>query len=222
MPRAFPGDVVCEALEALGCKAFIFGTPVVSDGETMGTKAMRYSLPSRELITDCIETMHEAYHADAIVSLGGCDKTIPASLMPLARTNAVGITLYGGSVRPGSLGARKLNGARGEPPRVVLPPLPVTLAVGHVFEAIGELGAGRIDAKQLHDIECCAVPGHGACGGMFTANTMAAALEVRARPPPPPPPPRSHPPKPAAPAHRPWAWRLPGAPPLRRWASVEP
>ena len=109
--------------------------------------------------------MHEAYHADAIVSLGGCDKTLPASLMPLARTNAIGLTLYGGTVRAG--------------PRACFAPFDGReLNAGSPYEAIGGLHAGLLDADQFDMVECCAIPGAGACGGMFTANTMASCIEA--------------------------------------------
>ena len=101
----------------------------------------------------------QAYQADAIVSLGGCDKTLPASLMPLARRDAIGITLYGGTISPGNL--------RG-----------TDLTAGDTYEAIGRLGSGAIDEEEFKAIECCAIPGAGACGGMFTANTMSSVIEA--------------------------------------------
>src|SRR3989338_841818 len=126
----------------------------------MGMEGMKYSLVSRELIGDCIETMHEAYMADGIITLSGCDKTIPAALIPLARNNSIGLTLYGGSIRPGHLGDRK------------------DLTVVSIFEAVGQYGAGKIDEKELHDVECASCPNFGACGGMYTANTMSSAIEA--------------------------------------------
>ena len=94
-------QIVSRELERLGFKAYYIGTPVVTDGESMGMEGMKYSLPSRDLIADCIETMMEAYACDAVITLSGCDKTIPGALMPIARRNAIGITLYGGSILPG-------------------------------------------------------------------------------------------------------------------------
>lgn len=153
------GKIIEEEIEREGGKAYIFGTPVVTDGEAMGMEGMKYSLVSRDLIADCVETMTEAYRSDGVISLSGCDKTIPASLMPLARTNAIGITLYGGSIRPG-----KLHGE--------------DLTVVSIFEAVGAHGAGKITDEQLHDVECASCPGNGACGGMYTANTMASCIEA--------------------------------------------
>lgn len=153
------GNIVSREVEKAGGKPIIFGTPVVTDGETMGMEGMKYSLVSRELIADCIETMHEAYAADGILALSGCDKTIPASLIPLARNNSIGITLYGGSIRPGHLRGRDLT-------------------IVSTFEAVGAVGAGKMSEEELHEIECKSCPGNGACGGMYTANTMASAIEA--------------------------------------------
>lgn len=153
------GDIVTKEVEKAGGKPIIFGTPVVTDGETMGMEGMKYSLVSRELIADCIETMHEAYAADGALTLSGCDKTIPAALIPLARNNSIGLTLYGGTILPG-----KHNGK--------------DLTIVSTFEAVGAYGAGKMDEKELHEIECKSCPGNGACGGMYTANTMASAIEA--------------------------------------------
>lgn len=153
------GDIVCNAVEQEGGKPIIFGTPVVTDGETMGMEGMKYSLVSRELIADCIEMMHEAYAADGILTLSGCDKTIPAALIPLARNNSIGLTLYGGTILPGKLHGKDLT-------------------VVSIFEAVGAHSAGKISDKELHDVECNSCPGNGACGGMYTANTMASAIEA--------------------------------------------
>lgn len=154
------GDIVAKEIEDFGGKSILFGTPVVTDGETMGTEGMKYSLVSRELIADCIEMMQEAYATDGTITLSGCDKTIPAALIPLARNNSIGITLYGGSIRPGHLGDKH------------------DLTVVSIFEAVGQYSAGKIDEKQLHDVECSSCPNYGACGGMYTANTMATAIEA--------------------------------------------
>src|SRR6185437_10278380 len=120
---------------------------------------MKYSLVSRELIADCIEMMHEGYAADGILTLSGCDKTIPAALIPLARSNAIGLTLYGGSILPGRLHGQDLT-------------------IVSIFEAVGKFSAGGIDAAELHKVECHSCPGSGSCGGMYTANTMASAIEA--------------------------------------------
>ncbi|MCL5798190.1 MAG: dihydroxy-acid dehydratase [Patescibacteria group bacterium] len=153
------GEIVKDEIEKGGGKAFIFGTPVVSDGESMGTSGMKYSLVSRELIADSIETMHESYMADGIITLSGCDKTIPGALMPLARNNSIGLTLYGGSILPG-----RYNGK--------------DLTIVSTFEAIGAHAAGKMSDYEFRQIECHSCPGAGACGGMFTANTMSSAIEA--------------------------------------------
>jgi dihydroxy-acid dehydratase len=153
------GDLLQKRIEATGGKAFVFGTPVISDGETMGTSGMRYSLVSRDLIADCIETMHEGYLADGMLTIGGCDKSIPGALMPILRNNSVGVMLYGGSILPG-----KLDGS--------------DLTVISSFEAIGARAMDKIDDAQLERVEKASCPGSGACGGMFTANTMASIIEA--------------------------------------------
>jgi len=153
------GDIVQQAIEAAGGKAIVFGTPVVSDGISMGSEAMKYSLVSREVIADGIELMTEGYRVDAVITLSGCDKTIPAALMPIARNDLVGLTLYGGSILPGEYRGKALN-------------------IVSAFEAIGAHCAGKIDAEELHAIECRACPGAGSCAGMYTANTMASAIEA--------------------------------------------
>jgi dihydroxy-acid dehydratase len=153
------GDLLQNEIEVAGGKVIIFGTPVVSDGISMGTEAMKYSLVSREVIADAIELMTEGYRVDGVITLSGCDKTIPAALMPIARNNLVGLTLYGGSILPGKYEGEELN-------------------IVSAFEGVGAHAAGKIDRRQLHGIECNACPGAGACGGMYTANTMAAAIEA--------------------------------------------
>eukprot|EP00040_Diaphanoeca_grandis_P026092 m.145535 g.145535 ORF g.145535 m.145535 type:complete len:613 (-) comp30444_c0_seq6:566-2404(-) len=155
------GDVIREHLEKSGAKAFICGTPVIGDGQAQGNEGMRYSLPSRDLIADCIELMHEGYRADSLITIGGCDKSQPAAVMPLARGNYIGLTLYGGSILAGQHPQSK-----------------IMLDAGNVFEAVGSVGVGAIDIEELVNIECNAMPGAGACGGMFTANTMAASIEA--------------------------------------------
>ncbi len=153
------GDMAFDEIERAGGKPITFGTPVISDGETMGTEGMKYSLVSRELIADAIEMMHEGYMADGILTLSGCDKTIPAALMPLARNNSIGVTLYGGTILPGKLDGKDLT-------------------VVSIFEAVGQRSAGKISDEELHAVECNSCPGNGSCGGMYTANTMALAIEA--------------------------------------------
>lgn len=153
------GGILAKEVEAAGGKPILFGTPVISDGETMGMEGMKYSLPSRDLIADCIETMHEGYAADGIVTLSGCDKSIPGALMPILRNNGIGLTLYGGTILPGRY--------KGE-----------DLTIVSAFEAIGSHAAGRIDDRELREVECRSCPGAGSCGGMYTANTMASVIEA--------------------------------------------
>lgn len=153
------GDIVFQEVEKASGKPILFGTPVVTDGQSMGMEGMKYSLVSRDLIADCIETMHEAYSADGLITLSGCDKTIPAALMAIARNNSIGITLFGGTILPGKLKDKDLN-------------------IVSIFEAVGKYSAGKISASQLEEIETHSCPGCGACGGMYTANTMASAIEA--------------------------------------------
>ena len=136
-----------------------FNTISISDGITMGTAGMRASLISREVIADSIELVARGNGFDAVVALVGCDKTIPGAVMALARLNIPGLVLYGGSIAPGHVDGKDLT-------------------VQDVFEAIGAFGAGRLDAGGLRRIEDGACPGAGACGGQFTANTMAAVCEL--------------------------------------------
>lgn len=171
------GDLVCEAVEEAGGKPVIFGTPIVTDGEAQGMEAMRYSLCSRDLIADCIETMHEAYRADAMITLSGCDKTQPATLMPIARSNQIGLTLYGGTMLPGMPGDPRHCCGKSAIPEDS-PFYGRGLHPGSPYEATGALVAGLISEEEMHEIECCSIPGSGACGGMFTANTMSSAIEA--------------------------------------------
>lgn len=153
------GELAAKIIEQTEGKPIIFGTPVVTDGETMDTEGMKYSLVSRELIADCIETMQEAYNSDATLTLSGCDKTIPAALIPLARNNSIGLTLYGGTILPGKHDGKDLT-------------------IVSIFEAVGAYAAGKMTDKEFHEIECKSCPGNGSCGGMYTANTMASAIEA--------------------------------------------
>jgi dihydroxy-acid dehydratase len=152
-------DIVSCELESLGMKAYYMGSPVVTDGEAMGTEGMKYSLPSRDLIADCFETMMEAYSCDAVITLSGCDKTIPGALMPIARRNSIGITLYGGSTLPGSYKGQDVD-------------------IISLFEAIGAYSAGKISEEDFEGVEANIVPTCGSCGAMYTANTMATAIEA--------------------------------------------
>jgi dihydroxy-acid dehydratase len=153
------GAELKNTLSANESMPLTFGTPVVSDGIAMGVEGMKYSLVSRDLIADCIETMINAYFCDGAITIGGCDKTIPGAVMPLARTNVPGIFVYGGTILPGKYKGNDLT-------------------IVSTFEAIGAYGAGKIDEKELKEIECHSCPGAGACGGMFTANTMSCSLEA--------------------------------------------
>ena len=147
-----------EGVRAAGGTPMEFNTVAISDGITMGTEGMKASLISRELIADSMELMARGYFFDAMVTLVACDKTIPAGAMALLRLNLPGLLVYGGSIMPGRLGDRDLT-------------------IQDVYEAVGEHAAGKITDDELKAIEDFACPGAGACGGQFTANTMALALE---------------------------------------------
>jgi dihydroxy-acid dehydratase len=163
MPCNFNNRVLAasvkEGIRAAGGTPMELNTIAISDGITMGTSGMRASLVSRELIADSIELVASAHQFDALVVISGCDKTIPGTVMALARLDIPGLMLYGGSIRPGR--------HRG-----------VEVTIQQVFEAVGAHAAGRIDERELHELEDAASPGAGACGGQFTANTMAMAFEV--------------------------------------------
>ena len=146
---------------AAGGKAIIFGTITVSDGISMGTPGMRYSLVSREVIADSIETVAGAEGFDALVTIGGCDKNMPACVMAMARLNRPAVFVYGGTILPG-----------------IHPETKKECDVVSVYEAIGQHAANKLDDAGLHKIEACSVPGPGSCGGMYTANTMASAIEA--------------------------------------------
>ncbi len=150
---------VKEGIRAAGGTPFEFNTVSAHDGITMGTEGMKTSLISRDLITDSIELMARAYYFDAMVVLCGCDKTIPAAAMALARINIPGVAFYGGTIMPGHW--------RGK-----------DYAVGSIFEAIGAVAAGKMSEADLHELEQVICPGPGACGGQYTANTMATVLEI--------------------------------------------
>jgi dihydroxy-acid dehydratase len=153
------GERAKEGIRAAGGTPIEFNTIVVSDGIAMGTDGMRASLVSREVIADSIELAVLGHSLDAVVVLAGCDKTLPAAAMALARLDRPGLVLYGGSIRPGRVAGRDVT-------------------IQDVFEAVGACAAGRMSEAELADLEAGACPGAGACGGQFTANTMATAFEV--------------------------------------------
>jgi len=163
MPCNFNNRVLAarvkEGIRAAGGTPMELNTIAISDGITMGTLGMRASLVSRELIADSIELVASAHAFDALVTISGCDKTIPGTVMALARLNIPGLMLYGGSIRPGRY--------RGQ-----------DVTIQQVFEAVGEYAAHKITEEELHALEEVASPGAGACGGQFTANTMAMAFEA--------------------------------------------
>ncbi|HET9523714.1 MAG TPA: dihydroxy-acid dehydratase [Terrimicrobiaceae bacterium] len=142
-----------------GGKATIFNTITISDGISMGTEGMKYSLVSREVIADSIETVVGCQGFDGFVAIGGCDKNMPGCCIAMARLNRPAVFVYGGTILPGCLNGRNLD-------------------IVSVFEAVGAEAAGKIDKKEMHAVESCAIPGPGSCGGMYTANTMASAIEA--------------------------------------------
>jgi len=148
-----------EAIRQSGGMPQMFGTITVSDGISMGTQGMKYSLVSREVIADSIETACNAQSMDGVCAIGGCDKNMPGAMLAIARMNIPAIFIYGGTIKPG-----KLNGE--------------DLTVVSAFEAVGQLASGKITKKRLNDVEKNCIPGAGSCGGMFTANTMSAVIEV--------------------------------------------
>src|SRR5580658_4611722 len=153
------GELAREAAagaDAAGGKSIVFNTITVADGISMGSPGMRYSLVSREVIADSIETVAGAEGFDGLVAIGGCDKNMPGCAMAIARLNRPAVFVYGGTIRPG---AQRRD-------------------IVSVFEAVGGRAAGAISAAQLLEVERTAIPGPGSCGGMYTANTMASALEA--------------------------------------------
>jgi len=163
MPCNFNNRVLAakvkQGIRAAGGTPMELNTIAISDGITMGTSGMRASLVSRELIADSIELVASAHAFDALVTISGCDKTIPGTVMALARLNIPGLMLYGGSIKPGHY-----KGAE--------------VTIQQVFEAVGAYASGKITEAELHELEEAASPGAGACGGQFTANTMAMAFEA--------------------------------------------
>jgi len=148
-----------RGVDEAGGKAVPFGTLTISDGISMGTEGMKYSLVSREVIADSIETVVGCQGFDGVIAIGGCDKNMPGCLIALARLNRPSVFVYGGTIRMGQLGDQSLD-------------------VVSVFEAVGAHAAGTITSKKLTQIESAAIPGPGSCGGMYTANTMASAVEA--------------------------------------------
>ena len=148
-----------EATRMAGGMPQTFGTITVSDGISMGTEGMKYSLVSREVIADAIETACNGQSMDGVLAVGGCDKNMPGAMLAMARMNIPSIFVYGGTIKPGKLGG-------------------CDLTVVSAFEAVGQITSGKIDEEQLTAIEKNACPGAGSCGGMFTANTMSAAIET--------------------------------------------
>jgi len=148
-----------EAIRSSGAMPQMFGTITVSDGISMGTQGMKYSLVSREVIADSIETACNAQSMDAVCAIGGCDKNMPGAMLAIARMNIPSIFIYGGTIKPG-----KLDGE--------------DLTVVSAFEAVGQLTSGKISEERLNKVEKNCIPGAGSCGGMFTANTMSAVIEV--------------------------------------------
>ena len=147
-------------VDKAGGKAIIFNTITISDGISMGTEGMKYSLVSREVIADSIETVVGCQGFDGLVAIGGCDKNMPACVMAMARLNRPAVFVYGGTILPGCLTNGRL------------------VDVVSVFEAVGQEAAGAISSKEREQVESCAIPGPGSCGGMYTANTMASAIEA--------------------------------------------
>jgi dihydroxy-acid dehydratase len=148
-----------SAARAAGAMPQLFGTITVSDGISMGTEGMKYSLVSREVIADSIETACAAQSMDGIVAIGGCDKNMPGAMIAIARMNIPGIFVYGGTIKPGHYAGRDLT-------------------VVSAFEAVGQYSAGKIDDRELGEVERRSCPGMGSCGGMFTANTMSSVFEA--------------------------------------------
>jgi dihydroxy-acid dehydratase len=152
-------DAAVAGIEEAGGNAQIFGTPTISDGMAMGTEGMKYSLVSREVIADCIETCVGGQWMDGVLVVGGCDKNMPGGMMGMLRANVPSIYVYGGTILPGHYKGRDLN-------------------IVSVFEAVGQFTAGQMTEEDFCQIERRAIPGTGSCGGMYTANTMSSAFEA--------------------------------------------
>ncbi|WP_206953598.1 dihydroxy-acid dehydratase [Trinickia acidisoli] len=152
-------DAAVAAVSEAGANAQTFGTPTISDGMSMGTEGMKYSLVSREVIADCVETCVQGQWMDGVVVIGGCDKNMPGGMIALARMNVPGIYVYGGTIRPGHWKGKDLT-------------------IVSSFEAVGEFTAGRMSKEDFDGIEQNACPTTGSCGGMYTANTMSSSFEA--------------------------------------------
>jgi dihydroxy-acid dehydratase len=152
-------DAAMGELKAIGANPQVFGTPTISDGMAMGTEGMKYSLVSREVIADCIETCVGGQWMDGVLTIGGCDKNMPGAMMGMIRANVPGIFVYGGTILPGRYKGQDLN-------------------IVSVFEAVGQFSAGKMSEEDFCQIEKRAIPGSGSCGGMYTANTMSSAFEA--------------------------------------------
>ncbi len=152
-------DAAVEGIEAAGGNAQIFGTPTISDGMAMGTEGMKYSLVSREVIADCVETCVGGQWMDGVLVVGGCDKNMPGGMMGILRANVPAIYVYGGTILPGRYKDQDLN-------------------IVSVFEAVGQFSAGNMSKTDFDEIERRAIPGSGSCGGMYTANTMSSSFEA--------------------------------------------
>ncbi len=152
-------DAAVIAIKAAGGNPQTFGTPTISDGMSMGTEGMKYSLISREVIADCVETVVQGQWMDGVMVIGGCDKNMPGGMMGIVRANVPAIYVYGGTIKPGNWKGKDLT-------------------VVSVFEAVGEFSRQRMSQEDFEGIERNAVPGTGSCGGMFTANTMSSSFEA--------------------------------------------
>jgi dihydroxy-acid dehydratase len=152
-------DAAVDAIKAAGANPQVFGTPTISDGMAMGTEGMKYSLVSREVIADCVETCVGGQWMDGLLVIGGCDKNMPGGMMGMLRANVPAIYVYGGTILPGRYKGQDLN-------------------IVSVFEAVGQFSAGKMSEEDFYEIEKRAIPGSGSCGGMYTANTMSSAFEA--------------------------------------------
>ena len=152
-------DAAVEGLRAAGANPQIFGTPTISDGMAMGTEGMKYSLVSREVIADCVETCVGGQWMDGVLVIGGCDKNMPGGMMGMLRANVPSLYVYGGTILPGRYKDQDLN-------------------IISVFEAVGKFSAGQMSEEDFCQIERRAIPGSGSCGGMYTANTMSSSFEA--------------------------------------------
>ncbi len=152
-------DAAVIGLKEAGANPQVFGTPTISDGMAMGTEGMKYSLVSREVISDCVETCVGGQWMDGVMVIGGCDKNMPGGMMGMLRANVPALYVYGGTILPGKYKGQDLN-------------------IVSVFEAVGQFSAGKMSEEDFVQIEKRAIPGSGSCGGMYTANTMSSSFEA--------------------------------------------